>query len=182
MSTIVPPAISAAVSLGPVSQILPAQYRFAGDDWDDDGAFVFTFYTVLPTFDPVTGSVISPGQVRDLTGCSFSGTVSYRPRPRYTYQLADASFRNPYGPPGQFVPSSVPPASQAMVGSVDVPDGQATLTLSADRTIYPRQDYADVWTPGVHGFELASLLEVRGRLTDPHSKTTTQGVIPLFVF
>ena len=100
-----------------VPAYLAAQYRYAGDDWSGDRAFVFTVFQTDANGNPTTTPV-------DITGYTPSGLL----QPRVS------------GACGSNV------ASQILSGTVtNGPDGVFELSLPAGVTAqYPRQTIDDV--------------------------------------
>lgn len=137
---------------------LDAQYRYAGDDWTGDRAFVFTIFQT-----DASGNLTTTPQ--DISGSTPSGILGYRPQSRPENRSA-----RPY-----IDPKLYNIGMQIMLtGTVtDGPNGVFELTLTSDQTVFPRQRIEDVqFAP--------SLLVLKARLTDASGKGT-QGLVPVYV-
>ena len=136
-----------------IPEDLPPQYRGADEDWSGTSAFTFTRWVTEPV--ETDGVVTTPGEPRDLTGCTARGLL-------YQRHLFE---RFPLGSPVQ--------AAVELAGDITAPlAGEFELTLAQDIVLtLTAQDR----------FDPRSRYVLRALVTDPSGRENWVGTVPVFV-
>ena len=140
-------------------------YRYAGDDWQDENGNSLTYvvYAVQPVYAADGVTITTPGQPRNLTGWSGTGTLEYQT------------------PVNQIEPAS-PTGLVTMTGAIvgEPTAGTISLSLTAAQTVFPRQSFALIKN-GILD-PLKALFIAQPRVLDASGKIVSVGRQPLFVF